>query len=182
MGQWGFATNNANMEASIAACVVAMEGDGWALALGRGETRAKVQEMLLDLRALAQGEWSVLKRVAIHPNFDTENAHLPKRVCIGPKPSAFLDTGATVIQAPTEQGSVIQPPLLQNPKPSTSNQHVSSEKDSSVPGETPSSTTPCNDNLLDVGAVHDTEILAIAHAAAAESLALNGGCELPDIV
>lgn len=77
---------------------------------------------------------------------------------------------------------MIQPPILLNPTPPASNQHVSSEKDSSVVGETPSSTTPCNDNLLDVGAVYDMKILAIAHAAAAESLAMNGGCQLPDVV
>lgn len=138
--------------------------------------------MLLGLAAGERGELSVLNRVAIYPNCDFETTHLPKEICVGPKTFAVLDTSAMVVKAPIVQGSMNQPPVLQNSMPPTSNQHVSSKKDSSVPSETPSSTTPCNNNLLDVGANQDTEILAIAHAAAADSLSVIGGCQLLDVV
>jgi hypothetical protein len=114
-----------------------------------------------------------------HLHSNTKTTHLPKRVCIGPETSTLSDGGiSVVVQTPVEPGSVLEPPEnLQNSELPTSNQLVSNMRDITFPGETPSSTTSCSNDLLqvDIGADIDMELVAIANTAVAELLALNGG-------
>ena len=82
MGQWGFATQNSLMQASIVACLAAMEALGWAPPLGHDEALLKIQEILREVQSSQGAEWSVCKRNLSGTSHSEDVLEIPaKRVC-----------------------------------------------------------------------------------------------------